>query len=266
MAPVAFLTSPPPAAGSSAASSFLGGRRPAVAATARRHTPTTMQFDVGKAFGGLVDKAKEAASSAADGLKKPKAEAKAPPQAAPAPPKAAPPKPKVVAEERPVEEMIMEPQPGEPGYVAPKEEKKFEFADGPPPGPPSKQKGAQTEKRGFDLLKEDFLKSAPERVGVGRQDITFTYAPQAGEPGYVPKATERVKVSELSVSPFEDDSNFGGKDEVEKSAEEVLKKKAVPKVKAVAKVEEVQKEFDVPDYLKPLPEDSPRRGYTWKNW
>ncbi|KAK1861079.1 hypothetical protein I4F81_003663 [Pyropia yezoensis] len=40
-------------------------------------------------------------------------------------------------------------------------------------------------KRGAALLKEDFLRSAPERIGVGRQDQTAVAPPTYGEPGYV---------------------------------------------------------------------------------
>lgn len=40
-------------------------------------------------------------------------------------------------------------------------------------------------KRGAALLREDFLKSAPERIGVGRQDQTELAPPTYGEPGYV---------------------------------------------------------------------------------
>lgn len=40
-------------------------------------------------------------------------------------------------------------------------------------------------KRGAALLREDFLKSAPERIGVGRQDLTEVAPPTYGEPGYV---------------------------------------------------------------------------------
>lgn len=40
-------------------------------------------------------------------------------------------------------------------------------------------------KRGAALLREDLLKSAPERIGVGRQDQTELAPPTYGEPGYV---------------------------------------------------------------------------------
>lgn len=43
----------------------------------------------------------------------------------------------------------------------------------------------QPGKRGAALLREDFLKSAPERIGVGRQDMTELAPPTYGEPGYV---------------------------------------------------------------------------------
>jgi len=39
--------------------------------------------------------------------------------------------------------------------------------------------------RGLGLLREDLLKSAPERAGIGRQDQVGVAAPTYGEPGYV---------------------------------------------------------------------------------
>ena len=130
-------------------------------------------------------------------------------------------------------------------------------------------------KRGLDLLREDVLKNAPTRAGVGRQDETAIMKPMFGEPGYKPAAYETVKVSELGISPFPDDANavgnVGGIAAVKKAALEVKKgektasqiKKEVLKIETKAAKEEV---FDIPDYLKPLPEDTPRKGFTWKNY
>eukprot|EP00180_Rhodochaete_pulchella_P000045 Plantae.Rhodophyta-Rhodochaete_pulchella.ctg10290.p1 GENE.Plantae.Rhodophyta-Rhodochaete_pulchella.ctg10290~~Plantae.Rhodophyta-Rhodochaete_pulchella.ctg10290.p1 ORF type:complete len:247 (-),score=34.12 Plantae.Rhodophyta-Rhodochaete_pulchella.ctg10290:1102-1842(-) len=228
------------------APSFLSGRQ-VQAYTPRIHTRphgAQMQFDLGKAFEGM----KESMSSVLGGSK-----SKETPKA-PAPPSAA----KSAPEERPVESLVSEPQPGEPGYQAPSE---------PETGP---QKVMGSAKRGFELLKRDLLKTAPERAGVGRQDKTFVYQPQAGEPGYKQPSVERVKVSQLGISPFSDDKNFvskvGGKDAVVKAAEEVEERAKQPKMKGERAVEATQEKFEVPDYLKSIPEDTPRRGYTWKNW
>lgn len=209
-------------------------------------------------------------------------------------------------------------QPGDPGYVAPKDEK-FEFEEGIPAGPPSKLKAkaeaeeeaekeaaekkdpkkkkaaasslskakktklpvakgteeAEGKARGLDLLREDFLKSVPERVGVGRQDVSAIIAPSFGEPGYKPKAIETVNVSELGISPFPDDANaigkVGGIAAVEKAALRVKKGETASAIKAkVMKkptvVPESEIVYDIPSYLKPIPEDTPRKGLSWKNY
>lgn len=210
-------------------------------------------------------------------------------------------------------------QPGDPGYVAPKEEK-FEFEEAGPVGPPSKIKAkaeaeaeakakvvaekkekeagnakpkpsfkskktklpvaegtaeVEGKKRGLDLLREDFLKSVPERVGVGRQDVSAIMAPSFGEPGYKPKAYETVNVSELGISPFPDDANavgkVGGIRAVEKAARQVKSGQSANVIKAKVMKKEVvvadkDKVFDIPSYLKPIPEDTPRKGLTWKNY
>lgn len=210
-------------------------------------------------------------------------------------------------------------QPGDPGYVAPKEEK-FEFEEGIPIGPPSKLKAkaeaeakakeeaaekkdpkkstkktaassstakktklpvakgteeAEGKARGLDLLRKDFLKSVPERVGVGRQDVSAIIAPSFGEPGYKPKAFETVNVSELGISPFPDDANavgkVGGFEAVEKAALQVKKGESASAIKAKVMnkptvVPESEVVYDIPSYLKPLPEDTPRKGLTWKNY
>ncbi|PXF46149.1 hypothetical protein BWQ96_04155 [Gracilariopsis chorda] len=167
------------------------------------------------------------------------------------------------------------PQPGDPGYKEP--------AAAKPPQQPTPlpvvadDKGAI--KRGLDLLKQDVLKNAPEQVGVGRQDSSaVTMRPQAGEPGYKPAAYQTVRVSKLGISTFSDDKNYlgnvGGIDAVKKAALEVvsgekttkqLKAEALSKVAKTAPKKETTV-YDIPDYLKPLPEDTPRKGMTWKNW
>lgn len=129
-------------------------------------------------------------------------------------------------------------------------------------------------KRGLQLLREDLFKSAPEAAGVGRQDASAIMKPLYGEPGYKPAAYETVKVSDLGISPFPDDANavgkVGGVEAVKKAAVEVKKgeKTAEEVKKEVLKIEVKQeaKVYDIPDYLKPLPEDTPRKGYTWKNY
>lgn len=133
---------------------------------------------------------------------------------------------------------------------------------------------AQTAKRGLDLLREDLLKNAPTVAGVGRQDQTAIMKPMYGEPGYKPSAYETVKVSELGISPFPDDANavgnVGGIEAVKKAAAEVKKgeKTAAQIKKEVLNIETKKEEkvYDIPDYLKPLPEDTVRKGFTWKNY
>lgn len=131
-------------------------------------------------------------------------------------------------------------------------------------------------KRGLDLLRQDFLKSAPERVGVGRQDRpSAIMAPAFGEPGYVPQAYEVTNVSELGISPFPDDANavgkVGGLEAVQKAARAARKGETAKALKAKVLKKKVvvpdsEKVFDIPDYLKPIPEDTPRKGLTWKNY
>lgn len=129
--------------------------------------------------------------------------------------------------------------------------------------------------RGLDLLKKDLFKSAPESVGVGRQDTSGIMKPMAGEPGYKPAAYQTVPVSELGISPFPDDANavgnVGGVEAVKKAALEVKEglksaKEVKKEVTKAVSFEAEPKKFDIPDYLKPLPEDTPRRGLTWKNY
>lgn len=129
------------------------------------------------------------------------------------------------------------------------------------------------EKRGLALLREDLFKTAPEKAGVGRQDTTMYIRPQYGDPGYKPQAYEVTKVSSLGISPFSDDKNavekVGGLEAVKIAAKEVLKGKSAKELKNQAlkiKTVEEPKVFDIPDYLKPLPEDTPRKGMTWKNY
>jgi hypothetical protein len=197
------------------------------------------------------------------------------------------------------------PQPGDPSYKSPKFEK-FEIEDDTLPGPPSKNKakseaakaeaeaatlkaakktGAlpvvsgiaeiEEKKRGLDLLRQDFLKSAPERAGIGRQDETNVSSPSFGEPGYKKQAFETAKVSTLGISPFPDDANavgkVGGLEAVQKAARLAAEGKSEKAIKAKFLKKEVvvpvkEQVFDIPDYLKPIPEDTVRKGYTWKNY
>ena len=151
--------------------------------------------------------------------------------------------------------------------VTAKEGKKLPVAGG---------SAADVAKRGLALLKEDFLRNAPEKAGVGRQDRSVTVKPMAGEPGYKPAAYQTVKVSSLGISPFPDDKNavgkVGGVEAVVKAAQEVKKGATAKELKAkILKKESASKPveakvYDIPDYLKPLPEDTPRKGMTWKNY
>lgn len=133
----------------------------------------------------------------------------------------------------------------------------------------------ESKKRGLDLLRQDFLKSAPERAGIGRQDVTAVMAPSFGEPGYKPQAFETVKLSELGISPFQDDANavgkVGGLAAVQKAALASKRGKTAKqnKAKALKKPIVVSAEdivYDIPDYLKPIPEDTTTKGLTWKNY
>jgi hypothetical protein len=147
-----------------------------------------------------------------------------------------------------------QPQPGDQDYVAPRE---------------------WPTTRGLDLLREDVLKSAPEVIGVGRQDYSGIMEPQFGEPGYKPQAYEETKVSELGISPFQDDANavgkVGGLAAVQQAAikarmgvtAEAIKDQIMNKPMVVREEDMV---YDIPSYLKPLPEDTPRKGLTWKNY
>lgn len=129
-------------------------------------------------------------------------------------------------------------------------------------------------KRGIDLLREDLFKSGPEAAGVGRQDASAVMKPLAGEPGYKAAAYQQVKVSDLGISPFPDDANavgkVGGVEAVKKAALDVKEgKKTADDIKKSLLNIMVEKEpevFDIPDYLKPIPEDTPRKGLTWKNY
>lgn len=171
------------------------------------------------------------------------------------------------------------PQPGDPGYKP----------EPVTPGAAKDEGPVQAIKRGLDLLKEDFLKNAPERVGVGRQDAAVVMKPAAGEPGYKPPSYTTVKVSKLGISPFTDDKNFvskvGGLDAVKQAAVDSVAGKSAKQIKKEAlkiadRVESIVEPVDeikpgasveapkdlLPDYLKPIPEDSTRKGMTWKNY
>lgn len=159
-----------------------------------------------------------------------------------------------------------EPQPGDPGS-------KPSIAQAVASKLPVVSGATSTVKRGLDLLREDLLKNAPERAGVGRQDSdSVVMKPVAGEPGYKPQSYETIKVSELGISPFVDDENavgkVGGIEAVKKAAIEVKAGKSSKQIKSDLLNANVvdSKGFDIPDYLKPIPEDTPRKGMTWKNY
>lgn len=134
-------------------------------------------------------------------------------------------------------------------------------------------------KRGLELLREDILKNAPERVGVGRQDTeSITMKPVAGEPGYKPQSYQTAKVSELRTSPSAGAAKAAEEAEEKKNkTKEVMMGGAKDKMrgkggKSLQKeaesvnVGEGEKQYDLPDYLKPIPEDTPRKGSTWRNY
>lgn len=161
-------------------------------------------------------------------------------------------------------------QPGDPGYKEP--------APGAKKTPLPVATGSAEvakKKRGLNLLRQDFLKSAPEKIGVGRQDQSAIMAPSFGEPGYKPAAYETAYVSDLGISPFPDDPNavgkVGGIEAVAKAAREVKKGVTADAIKArilnkTPVVAESEMTYDIPSYLKPIPEDTPRKGLTWKNY
>lgn len=183
-------------------------------------------------------------------------------------------------------EQFVQPQAGDPGYQAPgpvakgtgmakSEPKKLPVKDASEKDAGKGGKKGEDKrsfaKRGIDLLREDLFKSAPERAGVGRQDARAIMKPMAGEPGFKPAAYETVKVSELGISPFPDDKNavgkVGGVEAVKKAALQVKAGKKAAEIKnEVLNIKtKVEKEvFDIPDYLKPIPEDYPKS--TWKNY
>ncbi|KAA8491877.1 hypothetical protein FVE85_8359 [Porphyridium purpureum] len=176
--------------------------------------------------------------------------------------------------------------PAKPAAPAKKPEKKSGLAsakDAAGSAMGAVQRAVGSGKRGLDLLREDFLQTGPERAGVGRQDKTVDAPPQFGEPGYVTPAYQRVKVSSLGISVFEDDANAVTKVGGIKAVMEVAEKVASGELKteefeeglkaglsldlALEKMEEEAAAGDLlPDYLKPLPEDTPRKGMTWKNY
>lgn len=106
-------------------------------------------------------------------------------------------------------------------------------------------------KRGIDLLREDIFKSAPEKVGVGRQDAYGIMPPQPGEPGYKSKesakpVSERKEKKEGRESS--DRAQFGGRTD---------------RIEPVSPSPEM---YDIPDYLKPLPSDEVTSSSTWQNF
>lgn len=88
--------------------------------------------------------------------------------------------------------------------------------------------------------------------------------PQFGEPGY--KAGD----GENSVFGKAKEAVGNAVDEVKSNFEELLddeedKKTSRPNLKK-GKQKTPIGEYDLPAYLKPLPEDTPRKGFTWKNY
>lgn len=200
---------------------------------------------------------------------------------------------------------FMEPQPGDPGYKEPKVAVEKEPEAAPEPSALSKMTDAadaavgqmteaadkavdkmldskvaklpvvNTAARGLSLLKEDLFKNAPEKAGVGRQDQAMYYKPQFGEPGYKKQAYEEVYGSELEkVIEFDEYASTEEKlafvDNVKIAAKELKKGKKAKEIKAKMlnlEVKDAEPEvYDIPDYLKPIPEDTPRKGMTWKNY
>lgn len=172
--------------------------------------------------------------------------------------------------------MFMPPQPGDAGY------KSKESSPKPKESESKKEESsesgnldlsdvedaasslADTAKRGFALLKEDLFKSAPERAGVGRQDQSTIMKPQFGEPGY------KAGSGEDSVFGKAKDAVGDVVDDVKSNFEDLLddeedKKTSRPNLKK-GKQKTPIGEYDLPAYLKPLPEDTPRKGFTWKNY
>lgn len=179
-----------------------------------------------------------------------------------------------------------EPQPGDPGYKGsstssePAATKVAPASAGKKAGfklPVVSGSQAGTAKRGLDLLREDVFKNAPEVAGVGRQDQAYVMKPQPGEPGYKPQAYEVVKQSDLGISSFADDANaakkVGGLAAVKRAANAARAGKSAKELKSSLLNQDVSRKqpnepavYDIPDYLKPLPEDTPRAGKTWKNY
>lgn len=118
--------------------------------------------------------------------------------------------------------------------------------------------------RGFKLLREDILQSAPERLGIGRQDESEVMNPQYGEPGYKYKKSETSRVSDLEREEKELASGGSLLGETITSRSTSGESTFMQMKKKKAKSNEPQ--YDLPDYLQPLPEDTPRPGYTWKNY
>lgn len=96
---------------------------------------------------------------------------------------------------------------------------------------------------------------------------------------YKYSAYEKAKQSSLGVSSFSDDPNaaakIGGIEALKKAAIEArkgataaqLKAKALKIEKAVLSAAEAEEKSDpLPSYLRPLPEDTPRKYSTWKNY
>lgn len=173
-----------------------------------------------------------------------------------------------------------DPQPGEPGYSARKASKKSSSKSGGDDDDPSVVSDAKdyfedvagAASRGFKLLRDDLLKSAPERFGIGRQDTSSLAEPSYGEPGYKPPEDDSVpfrkpatgaKISEPKVDMQFPQSTFTSQPRA--SFKVSGASQSTPPAKpSSSSSKDSSGEYDLPDYLKPLPEDTPRS--TWKNY
>lgn len=184
---------------------------------------------------------------------------------------------------------FMEPQPGDPGYGKPmssgrdettseaEEEDTSIFARKDNRGLEDFPMGTNAQKRGLALLRDDFLRSAPERVGVGRQDVgSVVMKPVAGEPGYKPdnpkvskeakkgKSVKAVKRDVANVTEEKEDK----KEKVDKGGwgEKSFQKGRKNPQKDTESANVEDNVYQLPDYLRPIAEDNPGKGSTWKNY
>lgn len=183
--------------------------------------------------------------------------------------------------------VFSEPQPGDPGYKAPtgakakkspppeagKEVKPSASIGGPGSASFKKQEKrgfvstlsdmAQSaketvssfaqgneEKRGLELLKDDILRNAPERVGVGRQDAYGYMEPQFGEPGYVTTEEDKPVIEQKKPT---DQKASPRRAEYESKTYRMEPKSSEPEV------------YDIPDYLKPLSAKESKSSTSWQS-